>query len=73
MNKNTNRVLGRILAVEETMTVSGAKETTPCRDKITAIVDNNADTIVGCEVSSANLSHEYDAARHAASFFKSSI
>lgn len=31
-----NRVLGRVLAVEETTAVSGAKPTSPCRDNITA-------------------------------------
>lgn len=31
-----NRVLGRVLAVEETVAVSGAKPTSPCRDNITA-------------------------------------
>jgi hypothetical protein len=32
MNNNTNRVLGRILAVEETMSVSGARPTSPSAD-----------------------------------------
>ncbi len=36
MNNNKNRVLGRVLAVEETLAVSGAKATAPCRDIITA-------------------------------------
>lgn len=30
--KHENRVLGRVLAVEETMTVSGAKQTVPLYD-----------------------------------------
>ncbi len=33
-----NRVLGRVLAVEETTAVSGARPTSPCRDTITAPV-----------------------------------
>lgn len=35
MNNKEQRVLGRILAVEETHSVSGAAPTTPCRDQIT--------------------------------------
>ena len=35
--KHENRVLGRVLAVEETMAVTGAKPTTPCRDNITSL------------------------------------
>lgn len=35
MNSNNNRVLGRILAVEEIMNVSGAKQTLPLHDNIT--------------------------------------
>jgi hypothetical protein len=36
MNNKEQRVLGRILAVEELHSVSGAAPTTPCRDLITA-------------------------------------
>lgn len=32
MNNAKNRVLGRILAIEETMTISGAKNTAACYD-----------------------------------------
>lgn len=35
MNNKEQRVLGRILAVEEIHSVSGAAPTTPCRDQIT--------------------------------------
>jgi hypothetical protein len=34
--KHENRVLGRVLAVEEIMVVTGAKTTAPCRDLVTA-------------------------------------
>ena len=34
--KHENRVLGRVLAVEEILTVSGAKASAPCRDIVTA-------------------------------------
>ena len=37
MDNNQNRILGRILAVDETMSVAGAKVTQPCRDLVTAI------------------------------------
>ena len=33
--KHENRVLGRVLAVEETTNVSGARQTVPSRDLIT--------------------------------------
>jgi hypothetical protein len=32
MNSKKNRVLGRILAIEEITTISGAKNTAPCYD-----------------------------------------
>lgn len=32
---NNNRVLGRVLAVEETMNISGARPTSPSHDNIT--------------------------------------
>jgi hypothetical protein len=35
MNNENNRVLGRVLAVEETAAVSGAKPTSPARDNLT--------------------------------------
>ena len=35
MNNENNRVLGRVLAVEETIAVSGAKPTSPERDNLT--------------------------------------
>ncbi len=43
MNKNTNRVLGRLLAVEETSAVSGARPTSPTADTLID-VNGNADT-----------------------------
>lgn len=42
MNNKEQRVLGRILAVEETHSVSGAAPTTPCRDQITAVTLDTA-------------------------------
>ncbi len=35
MNTNNDRVLGRILAIEEIHDVSGAKPTSPSRDNLT--------------------------------------
>ena len=34
MKNNENRVLGRVLAVEETKAVSGARPTSPTRDNL---------------------------------------
>lgn len=42
MNNEKNRVLGRILAVEETASVSGAAPTTPCRDQITSATSDTS-------------------------------
>mgnify|MGYP003477444963 CR=1 FL=1 len=43
MNKLSNRVLGRTLAVEETIAVSGARPTSPTADTLID-VNGNADT-----------------------------
>lgn len=37
MNNDNTRVLGRVLAVEETKAVSGAKNTTACSDNLTKV------------------------------------
>jgi hypothetical protein len=49
MNTNITRVLGRILAVEETMAVSGAKPTTPCRDNITSLISDTSPSSEYCK------------------------
>ncbi len=37
MTSDQNRILGRILAVEEIISVTGAKPTSPCWDQITTV------------------------------------
>ncbi|MEQ1513935.1 MAG: hypothetical protein ABL934_14805 [Lysobacteraceae bacterium] len=44
--KHENRVLGRVLAVEEIATVAGAKPTSPCWDHITTV---QADTSISVD------------------------
>ena len=68
MNNNTKRVLGRILAVEETMEVSGAKQTTPCRDMITSLKPPSLDTAV-CEVNGGDSLQNDTMAKHASNIF----
>lgn len=65
MKNNTNRVLGRILAVEETMEVSGAKPTTPCRDMITSLKPPSLDTAI-CEVNGGDSLQNDTMAKHVA-------
>lgn len=54
MNSNNNRVLGRILAVEEIMSVTGAKPTAPCYDNITALVPSETSTSLDCSQTRAD-------------------
>ena len=54
MNSNNNRVLGRILAIEEIMSVTGAKPTTPCYDNITAPLPSETSTSLDCSQTRAD-------------------
>lgn len=69
MNNKTTRVLGRVLAMEEVRTVSGAKQTAPCRDFITA---PNSDTN-GCEISSAHFLKIDNSSESTAGIYKTKI
>lgn len=51
--KHENRVLGRVLAVEETMNVSGARPTTPCRDNITSLTFDTSPSSEYCRATPA--------------------
>ena len=42
MNNENKRVLGRVLAIEETVSVSGAAPTTPCRDQLTSATSDTS-------------------------------
>lgn len=53
MNNENNRVLGRVLAVEETIAVAGAKATATCLDRGITLI--GADTSVSADCTQAQL------------------
>ena len=54
MDNNKNRVLGRVLAVEEIVSVTGAKPTAPCYDHITAPLPSETSTSLDCSQTRAD-------------------
>lgn len=54
MKQNDNRVLGRILAVEETIAVAGAKATATCLDRGITVVGADTSINLDCTLTQAD-------------------